>query len=139
MSIGNCISALCDHKTHIPYRDSKLTRLLQCSLGGSARTAIIVTLPPSFIPNTNTNTNNINTNSNLTSSIEIYNALRFASRASKIEVVAKVLRFVDYEKLYQEVLKQLDTIQEVEYTMKKQLLDKDMQLDSKDDELFRLK
>lgn len=31
---------------HIPYRDSKLTRILQHSLGGNARTAIICTLSP---------------------------------------------------------------------------------------------
>ena len=33
-------------KKHVPYRDSKLTRLLQGSLGGSSRTAVIVNLPP---------------------------------------------------------------------------------------------
>ena len=32
--------------THIPYRDSKLTRVLQESLGGNARTALIVTASP---------------------------------------------------------------------------------------------
>lgn len=37
-ALGNCISALVDGKsTHIPYRDSKLTRLLQDSLGGNAK------------------------------------------------------------------------------------------------------
>lgn len=33
---------------HIPYRDSKLTRILQPSLGGNARTAIICTLSPAL-------------------------------------------------------------------------------------------
>jgi centromeric protein E len=33
---------------HIPYRDSKLTRILQHSLGGNARTAIICTLSPAL-------------------------------------------------------------------------------------------
>jgi hypothetical protein len=36
-----------DHHGHIPYRDSKLTRLLQESLGGKAKTCIIATLSPS--------------------------------------------------------------------------------------------
>lgn len=45
-ALGNCISALANQKTHIPFRDSKLTRLLQCSLGGNARTALIITVTP---------------------------------------------------------------------------------------------
>lgn len=37
-ALGNCISALVDGRsTHVPYRDSKLTRLLQDSLGGNAK------------------------------------------------------------------------------------------------------
>jgi kinesin family protein 5 len=32
--------------SHIPYRDSKLTRVLQESLGGNARTALIITCSP---------------------------------------------------------------------------------------------
>ncbi|TPX47484.1 hypothetical protein SeMB42_g03298 [Synchytrium endobioticum] len=46
-ALGNCISALVDGKsTHIPYRDSKLTRLLQDSLGGNSKTLMIATLSP---------------------------------------------------------------------------------------------
>ncbi|KAI9363505.1 P-loop containing nucleoside triphosphate hydrolase protein [Zopfochytrium polystomum] len=46
-ALGNVISALVDGKSsHIPYRDSKLTRLLQDSLGGNARTLMIATLSP---------------------------------------------------------------------------------------------
>ena len=46
-ALGNVISALVDGKGHIPYRDSKLTRLLQDSLGGSTKTSIIATISPS--------------------------------------------------------------------------------------------
>ncbi|OUM58461.1 hypothetical protein PIROE2DRAFT_66605 [Piromyces sp. E2] len=46
-ALGNVISALVDRKSsHIPYRDSKLTRLLQDSLGGNAKTVMIATLSP---------------------------------------------------------------------------------------------
>ena len=46
-ALGNVISALVDGKTkHIPYRDSKLTRLLQDSLGGNQKTVMIAALSP---------------------------------------------------------------------------------------------
>ena len=41
LALGNCINALCDTRrsaSHVPYRDSKLTRLLKHSLGGNCRT-----------------------------------------------------------------------------------------------------
>jgi kinesin family protein 11 len=47
LTLGRVITALVDHHGHIPYRDSKLTRLLQESLGGRAKTCIIATLSPS--------------------------------------------------------------------------------------------
>merc|ERR1719178_289120 len=46
-ALGNCISALVDGKSsHIPYRDSKLTRLLQDSLGGNTKTVMVANLGP---------------------------------------------------------------------------------------------
>ena len=45
VALGNCMSALAEGRSHIPYRDSKLTRLLQDSLGGGSRTSIIITIP----------------------------------------------------------------------------------------------
>jgi len=46
-ALGNVISALVDGKSrHIPYRDSKLTRLLQDSLGGNTKTVMIANVGP---------------------------------------------------------------------------------------------
>lgn len=50
LALGNVISALGDvskKATHVPYRDSKLTRLLQDSLGGNSRTVMIACVSPS--------------------------------------------------------------------------------------------
>ncbi|KAJ8024349.1 Kinesin heavy chain [Holothuria leucospilota] len=47
-ALGNVISALAEgKKSHIPYRDSKMTRILQESLGGNARTTIVICCSPS--------------------------------------------------------------------------------------------
>lgn len=48
--MGNVINALTDTKngrTHIPYRDSKLTRLLEDSLGGNCKTTMMAMISPS--------------------------------------------------------------------------------------------
>ena len=46
-ALGKVINALTDGKsTHVPYRDSKLTRVLQESLGGNSKTSLIVTCSP---------------------------------------------------------------------------------------------
>lgn len=48
LALGNCINALCDprRRNHVPYRDSKLTRLLKFSLGGNCKTVMIVCVSP---------------------------------------------------------------------------------------------
>ncbi|KAJ3038695.1 Kinesin-like protein kif3b, partial [Rhizophlyctis rosea] len=68
-ALGNCISALVDGKSsHVPYRDSKLTRLLQDSLGGNAKTLMIATMSPA----------NYNYD-------ETLSTLRYANRAKSIK------------------------------------------------------
>lgn len=67
-SLGNVISALAENSPHIPYRDSKLTRLLQDSLGGNSKTIMIANIGPS----------EYNYNETLTT-------LRYASRAKTIQ------------------------------------------------------
>ncbi|EGR29940.1 kinesin motor domain protein, partial [Ichthyophthirius multifiliis] len=69
LALGNVISALTDIQCkHIPYRDSKLTRILQDSLGGNSNTLMIVCVSPA--------------ESNFEESL---NALKYASRARKIK------------------------------------------------------
>ena len=73
-SLGNVINALTDSKsTHIPYRDSKLTRILQESLGGNSRTTLIVNCSPSSY-----------------NDAETVSALRFGERAKTIKQKAKI-------------------------------------------------
>ncbi|KAJ2945067.1 hypothetical protein O0L34_g9125 [Tuta absoluta] len=45
-SLGNVISALAEASPHVPYRDSKLTRILQDSLGGNSKTIMIANIGP---------------------------------------------------------------------------------------------
>ena len=77
-ALGNCMNALAEGRSHIPYRDSKLTRLLQGSLGGGSRTSVIVNISPGEDEKG-----------------EVLNSLKFASRASRVQVVAKVSRCVE--------------------------------------------
>ncbi|KAM9804829.1 LOW QUALITY PROTEIN: kinesin heavy chain-like [Neosynchiropus ocellatus] len=49
-ALGNVIAALSEGtKTHVPYRDSKMTRILQDSLGGNCRTTIVICCSPSLL------------------------------------------------------------------------------------------
>ncbi|CAK4703584.1 unnamed protein product [Aphanomyces euteiches] len=73
-ALGNVISALVDGKSkHIPYRDSKLTRLLQDSLGGNTKTVMIANCGPA----------DYNYEETLTT-------LRYASRAKQIKNKPKI-------------------------------------------------
>ncbi|KAK7267545.1 hypothetical protein RIF29_20221 [Crotalaria pallida] len=47
LTLGRVINALVEHSAHVPYRDSKLTRILRDSLGGRTKTCIIATISPS--------------------------------------------------------------------------------------------
>ncbi|XP_049711536.1 kinesin-like protein KIF11 isoform X1 [Elephas maximus indicus] len=49
LTLGRVITALVERTPHVPYRESKLTRILQDSLGGRTRTSIIATISPASI------------------------------------------------------------------------------------------
>ncbi|KAK7263173.1 hypothetical protein RJT34_30758 [Clitoria ternatea] len=73
LALGNVISALGDEKkrkegVHVPYRDSKLTRLLQDSLGGNSKTVMIACISPADV-----------------NAEETLNTLKYANRARNIQ------------------------------------------------------
>lgn len=47
MTLGSVITSITEYQQHIPYRESKLTRILSDSLGGKTKTCIIGTISPS--------------------------------------------------------------------------------------------
>lgn len=79
--------------THLPYRNSKLTRLLESALDGNARICIICTISP-----------------NMKCVEETINTLKFASRAKTIKLQAKINENIDDKtllKVYREEIEQL--------------------------------
>ncbi|KAJ1407439.1 P-loop containing nucleoside triphosphate hydrolase protein [Ochromonadaceae sp. CCMP2298] len=48
LTLGRVITALVDHHSHVPYRDSRLTRLMQESFGGKAKACVIATICPAL-------------------------------------------------------------------------------------------
>merc|ERR550537_33871 len=48
-ALGNVIDALTEKRPHVPYRDSRLTRILQETLGGNCKTALVVTCSASML------------------------------------------------------------------------------------------
>jgi len=81
-TLGNVIHALTHKSEHIPYRDSKLTRLLKESLGGNYKTSLIVTCSP--------HSYNLD---------EVISSLLFAKRVKTIKNVVKVNIKYSYEEL----------------------------------------
>lgn len=80
--LGLVINSLTDKSTHIPYRDSKLTRILQESLGGNSRTSLIVNCSPA------------------TSCVsETISTLRFGTRAKNITNTVHVNRELSVDQL----------------------------------------
>eukprot|EP00061_Rhincodon_typus_P018013 g46993.t1 len=49
LTLGRVITALVERTPHVPYRESKLTRILQDSLGGRTKTSIIATISPASV------------------------------------------------------------------------------------------
>ncbi|PIA37221.1 hypothetical protein AQUCO_03000067v1 [Aquilegia coerulea] len=90
-SLGKCINALAENSPHIPTRDSKLTRLLRDSFGGSARTSLIITIGPSA-----------------RNRAETASTIMFGQRAMKIVNMVKLKEEYDYESLCRKLENQVD-------------------------------
>ncbi|XP_058790598.1 kinesin-like protein KIF18A isoform X2 [Phymastichus coffea] len=101
LALGNCINNLADGIKYIPYRDSKLTRLLKDSLGGNCQTVMIANISPSSATFEDT-----------------YNTLRYANRAKKIKtsvkknIVSCQMHVSGYIKMVEEQKKELETLRQ---------------------------
>merc|ERR1719233_1156038 len=92
--LGRVITALTTNQNHIPYRDSKLTRLLQESFGGKSKTVIIATLSE-------------------TSTMEnLYHTLQYASLAKNIQNRPEVNEKVTKKRYVQELLRQITCLKD---------------------------
>ncbi|KAK6920253.1 Kinesin motor domain [Dillenia turbinata] len=92
-ALGKCINSLAENSTHVPFRDSKLTRLLRDSLGGTARTSLIVTIGPS--PRHRGETTS---------------TILFGQRAMRVENMIKIKEEFDYKSLSRRLDIQLDKL-----------------------------
>jgi kinesin family protein 3/17 len=83
-ALGNVIAALTDVKgrQHIPYRDSKLTRILEDSLGGNCKTTMMAMISPA-----------------LEAMLESLSTLKFANRAKNIKNEPRINEDVDQKSL----------------------------------------
>ncbi|XP_074358920.1 kinesin-like protein KIN-UC isoform X3 [Apium graveolens] len=110
-SLGKCINALAENSPHIPTRDSKLTRLLRDSFGGSARTSLIITIGPSSRHHAETTS-----------------TIMFGQRAMKVVNTVKLKEEFDYEILCRKLEKEVDHL----------TAEMDRQLKMKDNDIIKL-
>ncbi len=94
-TLGRVINALTDGKSeHVPYRDSKLTRILQTSLGGNSKTCLIITASPAMY-----------------NSVETLSTCRFGMRAKSIKNNARVNKIptvAELERLVKQLTRELN-------------------------------
>ncbi|GAB1604416.1 kinesin-like protein KIF11-B isoform X1 [Argonauta hians] len=93
LTLGRVITALVEHAPHVPYRESKLTRLLQDSLGGKTKTCIIATISPSL--------------SNLE---ETLSTLDYAHRAKNIQNRPEINQKLTKKALIKEYTNEIETL-----------------------------
>lgn len=116
-ALGNVISAINAGSSHIPFRSSKLTRLLTSALGGNSYTAMICCVSPSILHHDETRS-----------------TLQFAHRASKVKTHAKLNQVETGDRILQAFRAQVGTLQRelaLNLTEKQSLQDKVEELERK--------
>jgi centromeric protein E len=96
MTLGQVVYALSEEtgkKTHVPYRDSKLTRLLQPSLSGNAQVVLVCCISPL-----------------VTHVEESHNTFKFATRAKKIPQKATIQESLDEKTLLESYREEIETL-----------------------------
>ncbi|XP_037070212.1 kinesin-like protein KIF18B [Pollicipes pollicipes] len=99
LALGSCINALADGKKFVPYRDSKLTRLLKDSIGGNCKTVMIANVTPSSASYEDT-----------------HNTLKYADRAKAIKtrlqrnVVSVDMHVSQYARIVEELRQEVASL-----------------------------
>ncbi|XP_020239430.1 kinesin-like protein KIN-7D, mitochondrial isoform X1 [Cajanus cajan] len=118
LTLGTVIGKLSEGKaSHVPYRDSKLTRLLQSSLSGHGHVSLICTVTPA--------------SSNME---ETHNTLKFASRAKRVEIYASRNKIIDEKSLIKKYQREISVLKHELDQLKK-----GMQLGVNHEEIMSLK
>lgn len=93
LTLGRVINSLVERSPHIPYRESKLTRVLQDSLGGQTKTCIIATISPARV-----------------SLDETLSTLEYASRAKSIKNKPKVNQTMSKQALIKDYIREIERL-----------------------------
>ncbi|XP_008461002.2 kinesin-like protein KIN-7D, mitochondrial [Cucumis melo] len=106
LTLGTVIGKLSEGKaSHVPYRDSKLTRLLQSSLSGRGHVSLICTVTPA--------------SSNME---ETHNTLKFANRAKRVEIYASRNKIIDEKSLIKKYQREISSLKQELDLLKKGML-----------------
>lgn len=123
LTLGTVISKLTDGRaTHVPYRDSKLTRLLQSSLSGHGRVSLICTVTPSS-----------------SNSEETHNTLKFAHRAKHIEIQAAQNKIIDEKSLIKKYQNEIRCLKEELEQLKRGIVTVPQLKHTREDDIVLLK
>uniref|UniRef100_A0A8R7TJG1 Kinesin motor domain-containing protein n=1 Tax=Triticum urartu TaxID=4572 RepID=A0A8R7TJG1_TRIUA len=123
LTLGTVIAKLTDGKaTHIPYRDSKLTRLLQYSLSGHGRISLICTVTPA-----SSNTE------------ETHNTLKFAHRSKHVELKASQNKIIDEKSLIKKYQKEITCLKEELQQLRRGMMGNGYILPTDQEDLVNLK